>query len=190
MEVLFRGSRFSKRPALTLCKSCSRRLRPQLTRSYTSATNAQPDIYDVVCIGGGPAGLSLLTALSKPPQSPFSAAKRRQLELSSGSLCLIRIQTTRVESRHGRPTSSPSRSPRSTKAPILEAPPGPVLEPVQLADAGVRAVPREHRRMGPYAARPRPAIPGDASLGRCIRRTDRVRLGTERGRGEDDRIHD
>ena len=27
------------------------------------ATVASPDVYDVVCIGGGPAGLSLLTAL-------------------------------------------------------------------------------------------------------------------------------
>ncbi|KAK7970592.1 ubiquinone biosynthesis mono0xygenase COQ6 [Apiospora saccharicola] len=31
-------------------------------RAYASAAS-QPDIYDVVCVGGGPAGLSLLTAL-------------------------------------------------------------------------------------------------------------------------------
>lgn len=43
-----------------ICTSCARslQLRP---RAY--ATNATPEIYDVVCVGGGPAGLSLLTAL-------------------------------------------------------------------------------------------------------------------------------
>ncbi|SPQ18584.1 822565e6-923b-4967-acae-e98ff35701f2 [Thermothielavioides terrestris] len=38
----------------------------QLRRTYASAA-AQPDIYDVVCVGGGPAGLSLLTALRANP---------------------------------------------------------------------------------------------------------------------------
>ncbi|RYO98594.1 hypothetical protein DL763_002124 [Monosporascus cannonballus] len=66
MDALIWTSRLSQRSALTLCRSCNRRLRPQLARSYASAT-AQPDIYDVVCVGGGPAGLSLLTALRANP---------------------------------------------------------------------------------------------------------------------------
>lgn len=33
-------------------------------RSYAQI-NGTPEIYDVVCVGGGPAGLSLLAALSK-----------------------------------------------------------------------------------------------------------------------------
>lgn len=43
-----------------ICTSCTRypQLRP---RGYV--TNATPEIYDVVCVGGGPAGLGLLTAL-------------------------------------------------------------------------------------------------------------------------------
>lgn len=32
-------------------------------RAYATATVRPPDIYDVVCVGGGPAGLTLLTAL-------------------------------------------------------------------------------------------------------------------------------
>ena len=43
-----------------ICQSCSRSLKLK-SRQY--ATAASPDIYDVVCVGGGPAGLSLLTAL-------------------------------------------------------------------------------------------------------------------------------
>ncbi|KAI1075721.1 ubiquinone biosynthesis hydrox [Whalleya microplaca] len=39
------------------------------TYAQASATAAQPDIYDVVCIGAGPAGLSLLTALRANPST-------------------------------------------------------------------------------------------------------------------------
>ena len=40
-------------------------LPPALRRSFyaTAIRQAQPDLYDVVCVGGGPAGLSLLSAL-------------------------------------------------------------------------------------------------------------------------------
>ncbi|KAH8814977.1 hypothetical protein F5884DRAFT_667868 [Xylogone sp. PMI_703] len=47
-----------------VCRNCSQQL--QRRRSY--ATSAlKPDIYDVVCVGGGPAGLSLLAALRSSP---------------------------------------------------------------------------------------------------------------------------
>ncbi|EAQ92855.1 hypothetical protein CHGG_01090 [Chaetomium globosum CBS 148.51] len=49
-----------------VCRSCTRSFQKQLRRTYAS-TSAQPDIYDVVCVGGGPAGLSLLTALRANP---------------------------------------------------------------------------------------------------------------------------
>ncbi|KAK4157860.1 hypothetical protein C8A00DRAFT_11343 [Chaetomidium leptoderma] len=52
--------------AAYVCRSCTRSLQRQSRRSYSSAP-AQPDIYDVVCVGGGPAGLSLLTALRANP---------------------------------------------------------------------------------------------------------------------------
>ncbi|KAI2623572.1 ubiquinone biosynthesis hydrox [Hypomontagnella submonticulosa] len=67
MDYIVLSQRQLRRPLTSLCKSCSRRLRPQLTRSYANASSQQPDIYDVVCVGGGPAGLSLLTALRANP---------------------------------------------------------------------------------------------------------------------------
>ncbi|KAI1873127.1 uncharacterized protein JN550_003380 [Neoarthrinium moseri] len=52
-------------PAASVCRTCSRWLGTQWRRAYSS--QPQPDIYDVVCVGGGPAGLSLLTALRANP---------------------------------------------------------------------------------------------------------------------------
>lgn len=52
------------RPAF-VCRRCSAQIRRQSRRTYS--TTASPDIYDVVCVGGGPAGLSLLTALRASP---------------------------------------------------------------------------------------------------------------------------
>ncbi|KAK3393219.1 hypothetical protein B0H63DRAFT_13736 [Podospora didyma] len=54
-----------KRAAAYVCRSCTRSQR-QLRRNFSSAA-PRPDIYDVVCVGGGPAGLSLLTALRANP---------------------------------------------------------------------------------------------------------------------------
>ncbi|KAI1105484.1 ubiquinone biosynthesis hydrox [Jackrogersella minutella] len=56
-----------RRPLLNICRSCSRQLLHRQTRSYANISSPQPDIYDVVCVGGGPAGLSLLTALRSNP---------------------------------------------------------------------------------------------------------------------------
>lgn len=60
MEALFRS-----RTAAYVCCRCTRRLGMRSRRSYASTASAKSDvdIYDVVCVGGGPAGLSLLTAL-------------------------------------------------------------------------------------------------------------------------------
>lgn len=54
-----------RRATQWLCSRNSCRIKQRMLRAYSNATS-KPDIYDVVCVGGGPAGLSLLTALRKP----------------------------------------------------------------------------------------------------------------------------
>lgn len=39
----------------------------QLARRFASSSASDPEIYDVVCVGGGPAGLSLLSGLKASP---------------------------------------------------------------------------------------------------------------------------
>ncbi|KAK2025242.1 ubiquinone biosynthesis mono0xygenase COQ6 [Colletotrichum zoysiae] len=80
-----------------ICRSCTRKFQTHARRSYANASPAssvaEPDIYDVVCVGGGPAGLSLLTALrANPVTSRLRVAlveaqdlsKIRSWDLSSG----------------------------------------------------------------------------------------------------------
>ncbi|EGO53134.1 hypothetical protein NEUTE1DRAFT_92167 [Neurospora tetrasperma FGSC 2508] len=55
-----------RKAAAYVCLSCTRQFQRQIRRQYHNAA-PRPDIYDVVCVGGGPAGLSLLTALRANP---------------------------------------------------------------------------------------------------------------------------
>ncbi|CAK7273851.1 Putative ubiquinone biosynthesis monooxygenase [Sporothrix epigloea] len=56
-----------------LCRSCTRKFGHQRRRQFasltalSSASTSSSSVYDVVCVGGGPAGLSLLTALRANP---------------------------------------------------------------------------------------------------------------------------
>ncbi|KAI6716874.1 hypothetical protein JHW43_000607 [Diplocarpon mali] len=49
-----------------VCTSCTRQWNRQRRKYGTDVFNT-PEIYDVVCVGGGPAGLSLLAALRSSP---------------------------------------------------------------------------------------------------------------------------
>lgn len=51
--------------ALSSPLTCCVRLQPQ--RRFLSSSVDAPEVYDVVCVGGGPAGLSLLTGLKASP---------------------------------------------------------------------------------------------------------------------------
>ena len=66
LRLAFRGNmsgRLLLPSARFVCRRCTSQLRTRVPRAYSTTTSAEPDIYDVVCVGGGPAGLSLLTAL-------------------------------------------------------------------------------------------------------------------------------
>ncbi|KAF4624540.1 hypothetical protein G7Y89_g13632 [Cudoniella acicularis] len=52
------------------CSSCTRQLRRQ-RRNYGTSSPRSPEVFDVVCVGGGPAGLSLLAALRANPITSF-----------------------------------------------------------------------------------------------------------------------
>ncbi|KAF8863436.1 ubiquinone biosynthesis hydrox [Acephala macrosclerotiorum] len=56
----------SRQLGVYVCNTCSGQLRRQ-RRRYATSTAKTSDIYDVVCVGGGPAGLSLLAALRSSP---------------------------------------------------------------------------------------------------------------------------
>lgn len=52
-------------------------------RAYASAAAQTPDIYDVVCIGGGLAGLTLLAALRTPFHSYHNNLTEQRLRLGN-----------------------------------------------------------------------------------------------------------
>lgn len=45
------------------------------TKAVDAAASTAPEIFDVVCVGGGPAGLSVLAAL-RASQSPISIERK------------------------------------------------------------------------------------------------------------------
>ncbi|KAK7726044.1 putative ubiquinone biosynthesis monooxygenase [Botryosphaeria dothidea] len=78
------------RTASWVCKSCRRtsQFPLNIARRRTFATHGtNPEIYDVVCVGGGPAGLSLLNGLrSSPVTSGLKIALIEGLDLEKGKL--------------------------------------------------------------------------------------------------------
>ncbi|PFH62102.1 hypothetical protein XA68_15063 [Ophiocordyceps unilateralis] len=73
---------------LLLCRDCSRAIRRESRRFYS--TRGGDNIYDVVCVGGGPAGLSLLAALrSNPVTSRLRVALVEAQDLSKTASCSL-----------------------------------------------------------------------------------------------------
>ncbi len=165
-----------------MCNSCSG-ASGAFVAAYSSATAAassQPDIYDIVCVGGGPAGLGLLTALREwiPTDELFRTAT---------DLCSCRALTPSP------PTcASPSSKPRTSAKPGLDPPLDRFSNRCSsLTPASVAFLDKIGALAAPSTAPARPAVPGDAGLGRRVRRPHRVRAGRRpRGAvGHDDRVH-
>ncbi|KAM5355713.1 hypothetical protein ACJ41O_002359 [Fusarium nematophilum] len=101
--MLARG-RVLGRPGF-VCRSCVRQYRFQLRRA---STTTQDNIYDVVCVGGGPAGLSLLTALrANPVTAGLRAALVEAQDLSKVSS--FSLPTTQFSNRCSSLTPSSAR---------------------------------------------------------------------------------
>jgi ubiquinone biosynthesis monooxygenase Coq6 len=59
-RIMFGASR-------ALCSRSAVIVRVRLNRRFASSSANAPEVYDVVCVGGGPAGLSLLAGLKASP---------------------------------------------------------------------------------------------------------------------------
>ena len=47
-----------------VCKPCRHKLATSRRRGVSISSSPKPELYDIVTVGGGPVGLSLLAALS------------------------------------------------------------------------------------------------------------------------------
>lgn len=138
MEILLR------RPVTRyVCTRCSLQTRRTIRRTFASSAN--PDIYDVVCVGGGPAGLSLLTALRKSALCTLLVGKAF-LFCSLRNLC-------RCESGHSGASSSPNRSTGSVKNAAVEITPRPIFEPMQLPNTDFCCISRKSGGVAALATR-------------------------------------
>lgn len=112
-----------------VCSTCTRHLR-RPRRSYATAAALKPDIYDVVCVGGGPAGLSLLAALRMLPQ-----------HISQDLTPFTTNMFIRFLACNSQPESCFNREPRSQQDTLLLSPSHPILKQMQLSHTFLGAIP-------------------------------------------------
>lgn len=179
MELFIRPIGLSG-PSRFICRSCRQHLRKQ-RRSYASTATKTPELYDVVCVGGGPAGLSLLTALRTTPSitSPYISTYPPHL-----------TNLSRLQPHNRTPQNRPRRKPTSRPNTHLVPPPIHLLQPLQFPHSRLRRLPPRHRSMAPHRRLPPCALRRNASLGRHHRFTDLLRLAPVSGDFQNHSLYD
>lgn len=137
-----------------ICTFCARslQLRP---RAY--ATKAPPEIYDVVCVGGGPAGLSLLTALRM--EEKYRKTYKIVFRLIMGHV-------HRILSFYFEAQDRPYRSSRSRRKPQLGVPSQQLFKSRELTHAFYRILSFPDRCLASCRFIPCSIVPQYASVGR------------------------
>lgn len=139
-----------------VCSYCRQRLQ-RSRRQYASSSTKLPEIYDVVCVGGGPAGLSLLTALS---MSYIDALK------VNGMLI---VYDYRGNTNDIKPQNCLSGRQRLRSISKLEATAKQVFKPCQLPHAIIGRLSSRDRSMATHSASSSAAVYRYGGMGRRIR---------------------
>jgi len=135
-----------------ICLFCARFIRIR-ARRYATVASSRPEIFDVVCVGGGPAGLGLLTALRKSHSAYFTLLYQRRLTNH-------RLITANIPSQ-----TCPHRVPVPRPRPKLVTSPKRILQSSLLPHTRFCIFPPKDRRMAAYRPWPRSSIPPHARLG-------------------------
>lgn len=148
----------------TLCKRCCQRVVSYRRRQGFATHATQPEIYDIVTIGGGPVGLALVAALS---MSPCFWNKIR----------LLHLTRPRILPTHQTPEDRPGRIPTSLSSPRMDSYPRLLFQPGQQPHPGFDSLSLLDRSMAARQPLSDPALRHYASLGQLQQRQDPVRLG-------------
>lgn len=145
-------------PPRMLFRACRTRPTPSVIwvrhlphRRFASSSAAAPEVYDVVCVGGGPAGLSLLTGLKASPiTSGLKVALIEGQDLHKNRL----PKEASLDSFSNRCSSLTPASVRNLQ--------GREWQPHVLSATLTLS---RHWSLVARQCRPRPTIPGDAGMG-------------------------